>query len=153
MTRQATRPRQITTAGLSAEIGEIASVSEVGEVFVLLPSDWTRPVRALVLGGALGQGECDLVRKRVLVVAIDGSMPVVVGVVEDRIREVHRNGSRADDGSVDDVRIEAAKSITLACGKASISALRNGKIVIRGSEVTTRASGASKIKGSTVKIN
>jgi hypothetical protein len=51
------------------------------------------------------------------------------------------------------VRIEAKDEIVLQCGKGSIVLKRDGKIVVRGTEIVTRASGTNKIKGASVKIN
>lgn len=45
------------------------------------------------------------------------------------------------------------KEILLKCGKSSILMRRDGKIVIKGDNITSRSSSASKIKGSSVSIN
>lgn len=49
--------------------------------------------------------------------------------------------------------IEAGEELTLQCGEASIRITRNGKIVIRGEHVLSRAKGTNRIKGGTVAIN
>ncbi|MFP2929495.1 DUF6484 domain-containing protein [Pyxidicoccus sp. 3LG] len=43
--------------------------------------------------------------------------------------------------------------VVLQCGEASIALRRNGKVVIRGATVETRARGAHRIKAGTVDIN
>jgi hypothetical protein len=50
-------------------------------------------------------------------------------------------------------KVEAAESIELTCGQSTLSMDKNGKIVLRGADITTRAFGANKIKGSSVRIN
>jgi hypothetical protein len=51
------------------------------------------------------------------------------------------------------VTIEAQERIVLQCGKGSITLKRDGKIVLRGTQILSRASGANKIKGASVSIN
>ena len=51
------------------------------------------------------------------------------------------------------VVLEAQDEIVLRCGKASITLRRNGRIVIRGTYVETRAEGTNRIKGGSVQIN
>jgi len=55
-----------------------------------------------------------------------------------------------DDERVD---IEARERIVLRCGKASITLTRAGKVIIRGAYVSSRSSGANRIKGGSVQIN
>jgi hypothetical protein len=50
-------------------------------------------------------------------------------------------------------QIEGSKEIVLRCGKASITLRSNGRIIIRGAYVETRASGTNRIKGGAVLIN
>ncbi|HEX6244789.1 MAG TPA: hypothetical protein VFZ61_27910 [Polyangiales bacterium] len=51
------------------------------------------------------------------------------------------------------VVIDAADEIVLRCGKASITLRRNGRVVIRGTYVETRAEGVNRVKGGSVQIN
>jgi hypothetical protein len=51
------------------------------------------------------------------------------------------------------VVIDARDEIVLRCGKASITLRRNGRIVIRGTYVETRAEGVNRIQGGSVQIN
>ncbi|WP_257792523.1 hypothetical protein [Myxococcus xanthus] len=41
----------------------------------------------------------------------------------------------------------------LRCGEATITLRRNGKVVIRGVQVETHATGTNRIKGASVKVN
>jgi phage baseplate assembly protein gpV len=49
--------------------------------------------------------------------------------------------------------IEADEELHLQCGKSSILINRQGKIVIRGTNLISRSSGPNKIKGASVNIN
>ena len=51
------------------------------------------------------------------------------------------------------VVIEGKDEIVLTCGQASITLKRNGKVVIKGVQLETRASGVNRIKGGSVQIN
>jgi hypothetical protein len=51
------------------------------------------------------------------------------------------------------VVLSAEREISLKCGEASITLTAAGKILIRGTYVLTRSSGANRIKGATVEIN
>ena len=79
----------------------------------------------------------------------DRSQPVINGVLEDpapaRIRKLKL---RAED-----IDFTAANEITLQCGKASITLRRDGKIVIKGVDVLSHASGVSRIRGGTIELN
>jgi len=51
------------------------------------------------------------------------------------------------------VHVTATDEIVLECGEASITLRRNGRVVIRGVYVETRARGTNRIKGGNVRIN
>ncbi len=49
--------------------------------------------------------------------------------------------------------ITARRQIVLRCGEASITLTRAGKVLINGSYVASRSSGANKIKGGSIQLN
>jgi hypothetical protein len=51
------------------------------------------------------------------------------------------------------VQIEGTQEVVLRCGKASITLRSNGRLIIRGAYIETRASGTNRIKGGAVLIN
>ncbi len=51
------------------------------------------------------------------------------------------------------VRIAAEEELTLECGGASVRIDRRGKVVVLGTDVTTRARRLNKVKGARVAIN
>lgn len=51
------------------------------------------------------------------------------------------------------VTIEAAESLTLKCGEASIDLRADGKVMVRGEDVLLRAKGTQRIRAGTVSIN
>ena len=51
------------------------------------------------------------------------------------------------------VVIEGKDEVTLKCGDASITLMRDGKMILRGAYVETTAKGVNRIRGGSVKIN
>lgn len=49
--------------------------------------------------------------------------------------------------------LKAKQSITLQCGKASITLTKSGKVLLRGAYLLSRSSGVNRIKGGSVQIN
>jgi hypothetical protein len=72
--------------------------------------------------------------------------PIIVGMLQSPPED-------APPGAPGILRFEAEREISLACGKSSLTMDRDGRIVLRGVEVTSRASRTNKIKGGTVLLN
>jgi hypothetical protein len=65
-----------------------------------------------------------------------------------------RSAPAPADGTTEKrVVIEADEELILRVGESSIRISRNGKVVIRGQHVLTRAKGTNRIKGGSVAIN
>jgi len=71
--------------------------------------------------------------------------PAVPDVPEAPVFEADVDGAR--------VRICARDEVVIACGQASITLRRNGRVVIRGIHVETRAAGTNRIRGGQVRVN
>src|SRR5205823_3790279 len=119
------------------------------------------PVEARsLLGAAAGAA---LENCPVLLVFEDGdpALPIILGIVGDRLMpeapavETSLPVPRPRDGVIDGKKIvfDAKEEIVLRCGKSSITLRKDGKVVILGAELVSRASGTNKIKGAAVKIN
>ncbi len=72
----------------------------------------------------------------------DPQKPVIMGLVENRFMD-----------SDDPVVIKSDRGIVLQSGDASLTLLPDGDVTLQGERVTSRAYGANKIQGGTVKIN
>lgn len=75
------------------------------------------------------------------------TLPLIVGLVQAQgpTHEARIDGKR--------LVITGEEEIELRCGEASITLQKNGKLVIRGTYVETRAKGTNRIKGGSVQIN
>ena len=82
-------------------------------------------------------------------------LPIIVGLLqptEPIDAELPAQGTVAYvDGRR--MEVEGKDEVVLRCGPASITLRANGRVVIRGTCVETRASGTNRIKGGTVQIN
>jgi Domain of unknown function (DUF6484) len=106
----------------------------------------------------------------------DAARPVLLGLlaapspsplIDSAIEETRRSAGaaraaapaaqRKDDieARLDGKRVvlEAREEIVLRCGDASITLRRDGKLMVKGAYVETRATGVNRIKGGAVKIN
>jgi hypothetical protein len=90
----------------------------------------------------------------------DLAQPIIVGLMEsvlpaawEQHGSVQKNSSRHALVDGRRVTIRGNDEVTLVCGKASITLTKNGRINLRAVEITSRASGANKIRGASVNIN
>jgi len=97
-----------------------------------------------------------------VVIAMAGSdvtKPIVIGLIRDAVGSAPGDSSRSGpsfkhievDG--DRVLISAEREITLKCGDSSLTLTREGKLLLRGSYISSRSSGVNRVKGASVEIN
>lgn len=81
----------------------------------------------------------------------DPSQPLVIG----RIQRLPQTAQPVAVAHIDGERLEfsAEKEIVLRCGKASITLTREGKVIVRGTYLSSRSTGVNRIKGGSVQIN
>ena len=146
--------------------GRIVALDENGQVFVgvegagkAAPAVLAVAIDRAALRAALNT------RQDVFVLFENGDFakPVIVGLVPSPQApdqpSVAASGSKAlpltVEADVDGRRVKliAKDELVLECGKASITMRRNGRVVVRGTEVETRAEGANRVRGGQVRIN
>ncbi|WP_242396311.1 DUF6484 domain-containing protein [Anaeromyxobacter oryzisoli] len=110
-----------------------AAISEQREVVLLLEED--DPRRPIIAGFLAAPSATP---------ALDAALEATLAPAREAV-EVEVDRER--------LVIEAREEVVLRCGEASLTLHRNGKVVIRGLHVETRAAGTNRIKGGTVKIN
>ncbi|MFO1049136.1 MAG: DUF6484 domain-containing protein [Geminicoccaceae bacterium] len=98
---------------------------------VLAPDDVGREVALLFEGG-------------------DPARPLVVGRL---IRPEATPALTVRDSVAETLSLAAEREIVLRCGKASITLTKAGKVLIRGEYISSRSSGAHRIKGGSVHLN
>ena len=146
-----------TTALSDVVIGVLAGIDNNGVALVVFPGSHSEiglPARATVLlsGGDVGR------EVALLFEAGDANRPLIIGRIQGRapvVKTTEQTDTTSLDVKVDgeSVTLSAKKDITLKCGKASITLTKAGKILIRGSYLLSRSSGANRIKGGSVQLN
>jgi hypothetical protein len=99
---------------------------------------------ALVVGGEVG----------ILCEEGDPARPVILGpMAPPATAEAPRSAPLALEVDGARVEIAAAEELVLRCGEASITLTREGKVIVHGVYVSSRATGVHRIQGGTVEIN
>ncbi len=108
-----------------------------------------------------------MVGRQVLVVHEAGG-PIVTGVIQDgsdapadafdpadSTEPQARSDAPPFELEVDGERVvvDARRQLVLRCGQASITLTREGKILLRGTYISSRASGVHRISGGSVELN
>ena len=148
------------TGSAAPSIGRIAGMDDDGRILVRYHQGRCNPAR-LVAGlnrfELAGRGCRD---REVLLNFINGdlSRPVIVSLMADPLDELvllAPDQARPDALRADDqiVTIEADREILLKCGQSSILMRKDGKIVIKGEQIVSRAMQTNKIKGACVQVN
>jgi hypothetical protein len=142
--------------------GRIVGLTESGQARVDFPGNTGGPLAARTLI-TLDLPLAELQALSVLLIFEDAHFrrPVIAGVIRDRLlpdagsAPGERLELKADQVFVDKKKISlrAAEMIELKCGKSSLTLTRDGKVVIKGAELLSRASGTQRIKGASVEIN
>ena len=86
----------------------------------------------------------------------DVSKPIILGVMQNpQDWSVAATETQPVALEVDGERlqIQAREQLVLRCGEASITLTRAGKVLIKGTYLSSRATGTHRIKGGSVQIN
>ena len=136
-------------------VGELIGITKNGRTPLVVypgqPGSAGVPARSIVdlRGAHVGK------RVALLFESGDTSRPIVAGVLRD-----HEGWPLTDepgqvevDADGDRMIVSARTQLVLRCGRASITLTKEGKVLIQGTYVSSRASGVHKIKGGSVQIN
>jgi len=143
--------RQQATGG--AQTGRLVRIDIEGRCYVDFPGNEAGPVAAKLALTDTATAEILSYPRgtEVLLVFEDNDLarPVIIGRVRDRLPqtgiEIHIRGRR--------FTVETDEEIELRCGDAKLRISRDGKVVVLGNDVVSRARRENKIRGGTVNIN
>ena len=151
-------------SGSSVRVGRIVDLNEKGQAVVDYPGNVLGPLVARsTMAVAEGRSDLDPRDRPVLLLFEDGdpALPIVVGFIGEKL--LHPDDEKElviPDDPLKEIALDgetlvfdAKKEIVLRCGKGSITLRADGKIVVKGTQLISRASGANKIKGARVNIN
>ena len=80
----------------------------------------------------------------------DPVRPIIVGFVREKVKA---SALLSKSRRVRKLVFDAEEEILLRCGKSSVLLRRDGRIVIKGGDVVSRASGTNKVQGGAVRLN
>ena len=149
-------------ASVATSVGRVTAVTAEGQPLVTVAGELEpRVARSLVQLRALPLDLSTLPAVALIFEDADRSLPVIVGWIHDSlVAPAGRAPSAAathglPEAVVDGQRVvlQADLEIVLQCGASSIILTRDGHVVIKGAQVVTRSSGATKIRGAVVNIN
>jgi hypothetical protein len=140
---------------LKVQLGTLLGILDNGLVAVRDSSGHV--VEALVLQST-AQEVNDALRDSdapsVLICASDHSPAIIVGIVDKLTRFSDKGLKKAEKiEHAKSLVIEAGERIELKCGGSAITLTKEGTVVVRGTDVSTRAKRNNKIRGATVQIN
>jgi hypothetical protein len=141
----------LLVAGGSIRRGRLEAITESG--YLLVEAEGETSVCCWLETGAgrpveLGPGDEVIV----LVTADPDGMPCVLGRVGLYPGPADRPPAPADE-SADRLIVAAEEEVTIHCGQSSITLRRDGKILIQGVDVVSKAARTQRIKGGSVQIN
>ena len=140
-------------------VGLLVSVEKNGQIVVDYPDNPVRPLPARSILTLTMADES----KEILLTFENGNpqLPIIIGLIQkqpvitETLKEVLLNRENVKDISLDGERIifDAKKEIVLRCGEGSVIIRKDGKIIIKGTNLVSRAKATNKIKGAAVNIN
>ncbi len=145
-------------------IGTLLEIGSDGAPIVDYRGNEMGPLRARTVVVVPPAEARDILGRQVLLIFEDEEMarPIIAGFVRDTIVSRSEEAPAQSETLRSDFRLESEKSSTrieddeevlMVCGKSSIKLRADGKVIIKGTEIVSRSSGANKIKGASVNIN
>lgn len=133
--------------------GRLVRIDSDGRLFVDFPGNLAGPVAAKLAVSAMEIADVvDRAEPAEILLVFennDPALPIIVGTVRDRLPsdgiEIYVRGRR--------IAIDADEEVELRCGEAKVRITRDGKVVVLGNDVVSRARRQNRIKGGTVNIN
>lgn len=143
-------PAPPATPVFGVVVGRILALSATGQIDIALPSLGisSQGATAVCAPELLGVGQ----EIAVMFAQGDTHHPLIIGPMH---RPVPAPLEVTADGAPIDARllVEAEQEIELRCGEAAIILTRDGRILLRGTYISSHASATQRIRGGSVQIN
>lgn len=135
-------------------IGLFLSINEAGEPLVAFPGN---PLETAITARSTTKLDSEDVGKEIALLFESGNplQPLIIGKIHHAGADHQNQDAEQTSAELDgeNIVLSAKQSITLKCGKASITLTKAGKIILRGAYLLSRSSGVNRIKGGSVQIN
>lgn len=135
-------------------IGLFLSINAAGELLVAFPGN---PLEAAIPARSTTTLDKGDVGKEIALLFEGGNplQPLIIGKIHHANPEPVEQDAEQTTAELDgeNIVLSAKQTITLKCGKASITLTKAGKIILRGTYLLSRSSGVNRIKGGSVQIN
>jgi hypothetical protein len=164
--RESSRTVNTTPDAAAIVIGKIHSVSEQPRAAITV--SWRTgpehaPQQVLAASSLVAVTTKDIGRSVALSFPSNATQALVLGFVWDaqshpeptsKSSKEHRNEIALEmDGEQVDLELHAERSLSLHCGKASITLTADGQILLKGAYISSHSTGTQRIKGAAVRIN
>lgn len=138
-------------------VGTLVGFDDGGQALVDYPNNVNGPLHARTIMDAT-QAPAKGAKVLLAFENDDPELPIMLGVPSETplpAANLHSSHAVGDDVTftVRRLVIDAGLEITLRCGQSSVVIRKDGTVVIRGTNLLSRSSGANRIKGATVRIN
>lgn len=148
--------KEVTFANKNIMEGKILYIKSTGEIVV--ESDNGLEVSCYFLRTSAGAPPKFAPGASVLFVMDERyCLGYVLGIVEKYLPEQHKLQDDAlslfQRENDKEIILDASERVEFRCGKSSLLMNKEGKVVLKGSDIVSRASRNNKIKGSSVRIN
>lgn len=140
-------------------IGVLVGITDNGMPLVIYPSN---PKETAIKASTTTSLDTSDIGKEVALLFEGGNpkRPIIIGRIQDPKESViSKQQEQAQDELInadidgEHITLSGKQSITLKCGRASITLTKSGKILVRGTYILNRSSGVNRIKGGSVQIN
>ena len=136
-------------------IGVLVGLDENHNPLVVFPAS---PHEKAIPARTTAQLQQDDIGKEVALLFEQGDVqrPLIIGPIhkpETTVAFVEDEQPVSVELDDENLVLNAKESITLKCGKASITLTKAGKVLIRGAYLLNRSSGVNRVKGGSVQIN
>lgn len=148
----------------SVRIGKITEIDASGQILVDYPGNLQGHLTARLTSSAKEKFRQGSPVGREVLLGFennDPSFPIIIDTLYSLLDEITEQSGNVlevqtpEEVTVDRKRLifDAEEEIVLRCGEASITLTSAGKVLIKGSYLISRSSGANRIKGGSVQIN
>jgi hypothetical protein len=145
-------------------VGTLLEIDDTGRPVVDFPGNVNGPLIARTLVQIPARSDDPNKESQPIVLIFENGnprFPIIAGFVhdtlysknEDMILPIHPSEPKELIVDKERILLNARQEVVIRCGKCSINLQKNGKAIIKGVQIVSRASRSNKIRGANVTIN